>query len=179
MECSPPCQGGGRGFKSRQDRTRPGSSVGTSVRLKIGRSAVRPRPWPPAKIDSLLSPVLAHGGTMGARVVRRRTDRCVPHHPWCGAVRVSSSLEIVVVDNAPTSALLLGPAELATQLRGLADRGWRGWQRHHADASLRFIQSPPQALTPGAVNGIGPVASGLPAELTVVAPRRVRAQGRT
>ena len=26
---------------------RPGSSVGTSVRLKIGRSAVRPRPWPP------------------------------------------------------------------------------------------------------------------------------------
>jgi len=24
----------------------PGSSVGTSVRLKIGRSAVRPRPWP-------------------------------------------------------------------------------------------------------------------------------------
>ncbi len=28
---------------------RPGSSVGTSVRLKIGRSAVRPRPWPPPK----------------------------------------------------------------------------------------------------------------------------------
>ena len=26
---------------------RPGSSVGTSVRLKSGRSAVRPRPWPP------------------------------------------------------------------------------------------------------------------------------------
>src|SRR5690606_37953100 len=26
--------------------TGPGSSVGTSVRLKIGRSAVRPRPWP-------------------------------------------------------------------------------------------------------------------------------------
>jgi hypothetical protein len=26
----------------------PGSSVGTSVRLKSGRSAVRPRPWPPA-----------------------------------------------------------------------------------------------------------------------------------
>ena len=55
LECSPPCQGGGRGFKSRQDRwgrqvvagPRPGSSVGTSVRLKIGRSAVRPRPWPP------------------------------------------------------------------------------------------------------------------------------------
>ena len=75
LECSPPCQGGGRGFKSRQDRkrwsavritrgvrrlgpgnpgwydgptARPGSSVGTSVRLKIGRSAVRPRPWPPS-----------------------------------------------------------------------------------------------------------------------------------
>src|SRR6476620_360048 len=28
-------------------RPRPGSSVGTSVRLKIGRSAVRPRPSPP------------------------------------------------------------------------------------------------------------------------------------
>ena len=27
-------------------QTWPGSSVGTSVRLKIGRSAVRPRPWP-------------------------------------------------------------------------------------------------------------------------------------
>jgi hypothetical protein len=49
LECSPPCQGGGRGFKSRQDRNArpgPGSSVGTSVRLKSGRSAVRPRPWP-------------------------------------------------------------------------------------------------------------------------------------
>jgi hypothetical protein len=29
------------------ETSRPGSSVGTSVRLKIGRSAVRPRPWPP------------------------------------------------------------------------------------------------------------------------------------
>ena len=27
--------------------SRPGSSVGTSVRLKSGRSPVRPRPWPP------------------------------------------------------------------------------------------------------------------------------------
>ena len=50
-----PCQGEGRGFKSRQGRwpeesgARPGSSVGTSVRLKIGRSAVRPRPWPPQR----------------------------------------------------------------------------------------------------------------------------------
>jgi hypothetical protein len=31
--------------------TRPGSSVGTSVRLKIGRSAVRPRPWPLCLLD--------------------------------------------------------------------------------------------------------------------------------
>ncbi len=29
-------------------RARPGSSVGTSDRLKSGRSAVRPRPWPPS-----------------------------------------------------------------------------------------------------------------------------------
>jgi hypothetical protein len=68
LECSPPCQGGGRGFKSRQDRSadaapiarrrrsRPGSSVGTSVRLKIGRSAVRPRPWPPSLAGLQQSP---------------------------------------------------------------------------------------------------------------------------
>jgi hypothetical protein len=52
---APPCHGGGRGFESRQGRQygeahvafRPGSSVGTSVRLKSGRSPVRSRPWPP------------------------------------------------------------------------------------------------------------------------------------
>src|SRR5882757_2724827 len=52
---APPCHGGGRGFESRQGRKygearaafRPGSSVGTSVRLKSGRSPVRSRPWPP------------------------------------------------------------------------------------------------------------------------------------
>lgn len=52
---APPCHGGGRGFESRQGRRygqahaafRPGSSVGMSVRLKSGRSAVRSRPWPP------------------------------------------------------------------------------------------------------------------------------------
>ena len=52
---APPCHGGGRGFESRQGRQcgealaafRPGSSVGMSVRLKSGRSAVRSRPWPP------------------------------------------------------------------------------------------------------------------------------------
>ena len=50
-----PCHGEGRGFESRLGRSipvlgvgaRPGSSVGTSDRLKSGRSAVRPRPWPP------------------------------------------------------------------------------------------------------------------------------------
>src|SRR6185503_20746302 len=49
------CHGEGRGFESRlgrstpsvlRHRPRPGSSVGTSDRLKSGRSAVRPRPWP-------------------------------------------------------------------------------------------------------------------------------------
>ena len=57
---APPCHGGGRGFKSRRGRCAgrihesgtgpfcwPGSSVGTSVRLKSGRSPVRSRPWPP------------------------------------------------------------------------------------------------------------------------------------
>src|SRR5699024_3532030 len=33
-------------YACRVPRFRPGSSVGTSVRLKSGRSAVRPRPWP-------------------------------------------------------------------------------------------------------------------------------------
>ena len=45
---APPCHGGGRGFKSRLGRYSPrlGSSVGTSVRLKIVRSTVRSRPQP-------------------------------------------------------------------------------------------------------------------------------------
>ena len=46
---APPCHGGGRGFKSRLGRDvffRLGSSVGTSVRLKIVRSTVRSRPQP-------------------------------------------------------------------------------------------------------------------------------------
>lgn len=59
---APPCHGGGRGFESRQGRQRgeifaafrPGSSVGTSVRLKSGRSAVRSRPWPPCSVRPLL-----------------------------------------------------------------------------------------------------------------------------
>ena len=60
-----PCHGEGRGFESRRGRSQgrqilfsmiaglcgwPGSSVGTSVRLKIGRSTVRSRPWPPRKL---------------------------------------------------------------------------------------------------------------------------------
>ena len=45
---APPCHGGGRGFKSRLGREWQwlGSSVGTSVRLKIVRSTVRSRPQP-------------------------------------------------------------------------------------------------------------------------------------
>src|SRR5215207_11270638 len=62
---APPCHGGGRGFESRRGREsgerhrpsppsparpavggRPGSSVGSSVRLKSERSPVRFRPWP-------------------------------------------------------------------------------------------------------------------------------------
>ena len=61
---APPCHGGGRGFKSRQGRHygearyrafRPGSSVGMSVRLKSGRSAVRSRPWPRLRRDAARS----------------------------------------------------------------------------------------------------------------------------
>src|SRR5882757_9579129 len=72
---APPCHGGGRGFESRQGRKygearaafRPGSSVGTSVRLKSGRSPVRSRPWPPGKYG----PSEASAGTWFAcRVLR-------------------------------------------------------------------------------------------------------------
>ncbi len=100
MECSPPCQGGGRGFKSRRDRATadrtlrgtgrhgPGSSVGTSVRLKIGRSAVRPRPWPPLR-RCTRSRLRVHGtarsGGEGPHVVRARppaaTSSSLVHSP--------------------------------------------------------------------------------------------------
>src|SRR5215203_445986 len=62
---APPCHGGGRGFESRRGREsgerhklspplartacrggRPGSSVGSSVRLKSERAPVGFRPWP-------------------------------------------------------------------------------------------------------------------------------------
>ena len=48
---------------------RPGSSVGTSVRLKIGRSAVRPRPWPPSLSPGLehRPPAETHGGRFAVR----------------------------------------------------------------------------------------------------------------
>ena len=149
LECSPPCQGGGRGFKSRRDRsarrtpvspreagvtgsrggrgahriaeenrhpgrfsparpgragsgtlsatsTRAGSSVGTSVRLKTGRSAVRPRPCPPSTRAALapstrrFSALFAatKGAAPRARPRTRRHHRCRgrsvrtrPRHP--------------------------------------------------------------------------------------------------
>src|SRR6476646_5327066 len=58
---------------------RPGSSVGTSVRLKIGRSAVRPRPWPPQTCRSehwpavLLRPNLANASA-NSRLGHRAGD---------------------------------------------------------------------------------------------------------
>jgi hypothetical protein len=56
-----------------QKVTRPGSSVGTSVRLKIGRSAVRPRPWPPSLSPGFehRPPAETHGGRFA---VRRLSD---------------------------------------------------------------------------------------------------------
>lgn len=53
---------------------RPGSSVGTSVRLKIGRSAVRPRPWPPSLSPGFehRPPAETHGGRFAIRTVSPR-----------------------------------------------------------------------------------------------------------
>ena len=62
---------------------RPGSSVGTSVRLKIGRSAVRPRPWPPGS-----SPGTEHrppAETLGGRFAVQGLQR--HHRPYCAASR--------------------------------------------------------------------------------------------
>lgn len=82
-----PCHGEGRGFESRLGRKAvrlqgraaawPGSSVGTSDRLKSGRSAVRPRPWPRSqeKAPADYPPGLFHfpGGEPPARQ-RNRTN---------------------------------------------------------------------------------------------------------
>ena len=112
---APPCHGGGRGFESRQGRQhgeahaafRPGSSVGMSVRLKSGRSAVRSRPWPRGSVQlvgpdaspnttrgRIFSPFMRpiygqvahcpHGGR--SPMARRRTCFRIPHVmrrlPW-------------------------------------------------------------------------------------------------
>jgi hypothetical protein len=58
-------------------RARPGSSVGTSVRLKIGRSAVRPRPWPPPKAQARSALTCLFAGS-GSSVVLTVVDRGAP-----------------------------------------------------------------------------------------------------
>jgi hypothetical protein len=115
-----PCHGEGRGFESRlgrftpvspRHRSRPGSSVGTSDRLKSGRSAVRPRPWPPSRgvacSASLRSaPPLRDGGvSSGGQTPRppprrgfaprtpRGWARCVPGLPL-GLLRASPGFAI-------------------------------------------------------------------------------------
>ena len=45
---------------------RPGSSVGTSIRPKIGRSAVRPRPWPRAQPRTHFAAVVVSVGVGAA-----------------------------------------------------------------------------------------------------------------
>jgi hypothetical protein len=62
-----------------QVSSRPGSSVGTSVRLKIGRSAVRPRPWPPGLSPGSehRPPAETHGGRFAIRT---------PSHGFADAV---------------------------------------------------------------------------------------------
>ena len=55
---------------------RPGSSVGTSVRLKSGRSAVRPRPWP----RSLVTPTCSLRSLRGA-IVDYLGGRAPPNPP--------------------------------------------------------------------------------------------------
>jgi hypothetical protein len=85
---APPCHGGGRGFESRRGRvsgdgsiteSRPGSSVGSSVRLKSERSPVRFRPWPPAtptyadfSSAPLMARILGGGSTSPTMAFERR-----------------------------------------------------------------------------------------------------------
>ena len=75
-----PCHGEGRGFESRQGRQHgealaafwPGSSVGMSVRLKSGRSAVRSRPWPRQRLFLALFPKPSRRSFVGGSAVRER-----------------------------------------------------------------------------------------------------------
>ncbi len=57
-----PCRRRTRRLGTMTRAARPGSSVGTSVRLKIGRSAVRPRPWPHSLSPGYTAPTSGNDG---------------------------------------------------------------------------------------------------------------------
>jgi hypothetical protein len=118
-----PCHGEGRGFESRLGRnitSRPGSSVGTSVRLKSGRSAVRPRPWP----RSLVAPTCSLRSLRGA-IVDYFGGPSPPNPPraafgglafaigglsfWWGRVRSSLRASSFSLRGTSASAFLVSP----------------------------------------------------------------------
>ena len=126
---APPCHGGGRGFESRQGRQygealtafRPGSSVGMSVRLKSGRSAVRSRPWPPTSVQVTCSRAplgTSRGQSFGPFM--RPTYGQMAHWPSCGRSpatakdfrRAASSKRIchtmISLDCSPTTSQMAG-----------------------------------------------------------------------
>jgi len=82
-------------------QARPGSSVGTSVRLKIGRSAVRPRPWPLSE-PQVITLVTCGFVRLGVRSPMTRMNRETPgltascpelgHGYRCGASLMRSGI---------------------------------------------------------------------------------------
>jgi hypothetical protein len=97
--------------------SRPGSSVGTSVRLKIGRSAVRPRPWPP-RVNHPNRPLTCKES--GGAFVRSHpmvTDSVVPE------VCQTASNKIVCATSVPKSGQPAAP-----QRRRDTPAGRRMWQ---------------------------------------------------
>ena len=155
----------------------PGSSVGTSVRLKIGRSAVRPRPWPPSlspgfehrppaetPVGVLLSE-LDHGAAQASRpsglptdCSRRLFKRVGGASEACGLLDLSGRLRTHQVCVDPTRNLRRGvPGD---QLHDL-DRDASGEHERACAVSQVMQQTLEPALASAMASGLVSAAVGL------------------